>query len=123
MMLVVYTVSILMKELFIFVVIIHGLVHIMGFLRAFHFIAPKGYSVPATKAQGILWLLAMVLFEGMAVMLIMDYKLWWLLGLVAVTVSQILIIKSWQDSKFGTLVNILIFFTIIIDIGVWHVIV
>lgn len=109
-----------MRTLFIALVVIHGLVHIIGFLRAFRLLAPKGYSVDVSKPFGFLWLTAFIVFELTALMMVYDYQLWWVIGLIGVILSQWVIIYSWHDNKYGTFVNILILFVIVIDYGSWN---
>jgi hypothetical protein len=39
---------------------------------------------------------------------------WWIFGATAIIISQILIILSWSDAKFGTIANLIILFPVII---------
>lgn len=109
-----------MKILFTALLAGHGLVHLIGFLRAFGMMEGKGYTIPVTKPMGILWLAAFVFFEVVAVLFYLNYRQWWIFGSLAVVLSQFLIIYYWHDAKFGTLVNIVVIFVIILDYGAWH---
>jgi hypothetical protein len=51
-----------MKILFTFIVFIHGLIHIMGFLKAFHIAEINQLQTTISKPIGVLWLLATILF-------------------------------------------------------------
>jgi hypothetical protein len=44
---------------------------------------------------------------------------WWLFGLTAVLISQILIIIYWHDAKYGTIANVFILIASIIGYGTW----
>ena len=69
--------------------------------------------------MGILWLIALILFLAAAIQLISNHDLWWITGLVAVILSQVLIIIFWQDAKFGTIANIIILLSVIAGYGFW----
>jgi hypothetical protein len=45
---------------------------------------------------------------------------WWLFAFIAVILSQILIITSWQDAKFGMIPNIIILLVVIISFAIWQ---
>lgn len=106
-----------MKTFFIALVAGHGLVHTISFLRAFDLLKGKGYSLSVSKPLGLAWLLGFLLFEITAVMLLMGNQQWWIPGIIGVLVSQALIIRFWEDKKYGTLVNIVILFVIVVDFG------
>jgi hypothetical protein len=44
---------------------------------------------------------------------------WWIIAVPALVLSQILIIMSWQDAKFGTIANVVILASIILSSGIW----
>lgn len=70
--------------------------------------------------MGLLWMLGFLIFEVVAVMFYLDIRQWWIYGTLGVVLSQTLIILYWNDTKFGTIVNILILFVILMDFGTWH---
>ncbi len=59
-------------------------------------------------------MVAAVLLVASATMLATGAHRWWWLGLVAVTLSQLLITQSWSDAKFGTLANLIIMVPLVI---------
>lgn len=109
-----------MRTFFTILLAIHGLIHLIGFLRAFAFMEGKGFTIPISKPMGLLWLAAFILFAIVAGMFFYNYKEWWIFGAIAVVLSQYVIIRTWDDSKFGTIVNIVVLLVIIIDYGAWH---
>lgn len=109
-----------MKTFFTVLIAGHGLVHLIGFLRAFNMMDGKNFSIPVSKPMGLLWLLTFILFEAVALMMFYNYKQWWIIGSIAVVISQFLIIWYWHDAKWGTFVNIVILFVIVVDFGSWH---
>ncbi|HLN53311.1 MAG TPA: hypothetical protein VK212_06345 [Lentimicrobium sp.] len=109
-----------MKIYFVILIVLHGLVHLIGFLRGYNLMQSKGFHVPVSKASGLLWLLSFILFELAAIMHYNDNQQWWIIGSIAVVLSQILIVLHWKDTKFGTIPNIIIIYVLIIDYGIWH---
>lgn len=108
-----------MKWLFFFIVIIHAIIHLLGFLKAFQLAEINQLTQNISKPMGILWLIALILFLAAAIQLISNHDLWWITALAAVILSQVLIIIFWQDAKFGTIPNIIILFVAIIAFADW----
>jgi hypothetical protein len=108
------------KVIFTFILVIHGLIHLMGFMKAFKLAEISQLKQSISKPAGIFWLLSTILFLGVAVFYVLDKKWWWMLALTAILISQIIIILSWQDAKFGTIANIIILIAIILGFGVWN---
>jgi len=108
-----------MKWFFFFIVIIHALIHLLGFLKAFQLAEINQLTQNISKPMGILWLIALILFLAAAIQLISNHDLWWITALAAVILSQVLIILFWQDAKFGTIANIIILLSLIAGYGFW----
>lgn len=94
-------------------IILHGLIHLMGFAKAYQFAEMKQLSGPISRMEGLVWLSAAVLFITAAIMLIARSEYWWMAGGLAAIISQILVFQSWHDAKWGTLANIIILFAAI----------
>ncbi len=113
-----------MKVLLTIIIIFHGLIHLPGFVKAFDLakipaLTSKSIiliSASGTRLLGILWLVATILFLLTAISYIWHNKYWWIAGLAAVAISQILIILYWKDAKFGTIANVIILFPLIISL-------
>ncbi len=108
-----------MRLALVFVVVIHGLIHLLGFARAFDLIKVTEFTQPVSKPFGLVWLLATLALLLVAAALLLGQKWWWILALAAVTLSQILILGQWQDAKFGTLLNVIILIAGIIGFAEW----
>lgn len=108
-----------MKLLFFFIILIHGIIHILGFLKAFQLAEINQLTKNISKQIGFLWLIALVLFLAAAIQLISNHDLWWITALAAIILSQVLIILFWQDAKFGTIANIIILLSVIAGYGFW----
>ena len=95
-----------MKTFFAVFLVVHGLIHLIGTAKAF-----DGADIPQLTQQiarplGILWLLAAALFLSAAMLLFTWPQRWWVVGAGAVIVSQIVILTSWSDARYGTIANI-----------------
>jgi hypothetical protein len=97
-----------MKTFFTIVVLLHGALHLLAFVKAFGIKEISELTLPVSKPMGMLWLLAAMLFLLYTVLYITGMRASWVPGLIAICVSQVLIIFFWQDARFGTLPNILI---------------
>ncbi|QSE99057.1 DUF6920 family protein [Fulvivirga lutea] len=97
-----------MKAGLIALIIIHGLIHLMGFLKAFNLAKIDTLNSFISKPVGITWFIVCLLFILTAVLYLTDYDVWWGLAIVAIILSQVLIISVWKEAKFGTLANLLI---------------
>ena len=97
-----------MKYVFLFVVVVHGLIHIMGFTKAFNLASPGQLRVPISQPLGLLWLAATLLFLASAALLLAAPSWWWFPAGLAVLISQIVIVASWSDAKFGSIANIIV---------------
>ena len=97
-----------MKWFVFAVVLIHGLIHLLGFVKGFELKEVNELTIPISKPMGLVWLSATVFFLMFAVLYITNTKYAWIFGILAVIISQILILYVWKDAKFGTLPNVFI---------------
>lgn len=105
-----------MNYLFAFVMLIHGLIHMMGFAKAFEYAEIPQLTKAISKPMGILWLVAAALFTTTVVMLLSKIENWPVMALATVFLSQILIISTWHDAKFGTIANVIIIIVAILTL-------
>lgn len=106
-----------MKIAFSIIVFIHGITHIIGFIKAFGIKEVKEMSLPISKTAGLLWLTATVLFSAYGIQYINNARYGWVTGLAAVVISQTLILLFWKDAKFGTLLNVIILPVLLTSLG------
>ena len=109
-----------MRAILLFFIIFHGLIHLLGFVKAFGFSDVEQLTQPISKPFGVIWLISFVLFAVVAVMFISRGSYWWLFGFLAVLISQLLIFCFWKDAKFGTVANVTILFAVVIGYGTWN---
>jgi hypothetical protein len=97
-----------MKYFFVAIVFLHGLIHMLGFVKGVGLMEVKALTQPISHTSGVLWLIAAALIINYGIFYFSEFNESWLMGYVAVLISQGLIILYWNDAKFGTLPNIAI---------------
>lgn len=102
--------------------LIHGAIHVLGFVRAFglaRLSALRGetlFELPASfeRPVGVLWLVACVLLVVAAAMLLPRVTGWWYLAAAGAIVSQVLVVHAWPEAKIGTLPNVIVLFAAVL---------
>src|SRR5688500_67079 len=95
---------------------LHGAIHLMGFLKWSGLASVPQLSgrtiVPISPAMGrvfgLLWLAAFLVLLTAAALRVVRQDAWWAAAIGGVLLSQLLVILSWHDAKFGTIANLLI---------------
>lgn len=103
-----------MKYLLVALLIIHGLIHLLGFVKAFDLAQPAQLQAPITRPLGVLWLAAALLLVGGGGMCLLAARWWWLPAALGVILSQLLIVSAWSDAKAGTVANGLLLLPIVV---------
>lgn len=104
----------MLKIIFVIIVLLHGLIHLLGFAKAFNLAEFNQLIQQISKISGVFWMLASILFITVQVLFLLKKKYWWIIALAAVLLSQVLIFQNWGDAKFGTIINIVILLPVII---------
>lgn len=94
-----------MKPAFLLVVAVHGLVHLLGFAKAFGLVRLEPLRQPVSRPAGLAWLLAALLLLVGAGLLLAGSRWWWAPAAAGAVLSQSLILGSWGDARFGTIGN------------------
>ncbi len=97
-----------MRLAFAILLIVHGLLHLLGFAKAFELAELPQLTRPIAPSIGGVWLAATLLFLVAAGALFLWPRWWWAIGAVAIAVSMVAIVPSWADAKFGTLANLIV---------------
>jgi hypothetical protein len=113
------------RILFGSLIFIHGLIHLIGFYSEWKFgsssmlsgktLLPMSNSM--AKLSGVIWLVTALTFITSAVLYFFRKDSFWIPGLVAIVISQLLIVLYWHDAKFGTIANIIILTVVVINIA------
>ncbi|MBK8566171.1 MAG: hypothetical protein IPN76_23230 [Saprospiraceae bacterium] len=110
----------MVRILFTILLLLHGLIHLLGFAKAFKFAEISQLTQAISKPTGAFWGLAALLFTIGSILFVLKKDSWWIWAIPALLISQILIFGSWQDAKFGTIANILVLIGAIIGFGTTH---
>lgn len=90
-----------MRLLLSLVIIVHGLIHLMGFAKAFKYAELSQLTQEISMPAGLLWLLCSLAFIVAGVLFAFKNASWWWVALPAVVLSQLLMFASWDDAKLG----------------------
>lgn len=97
-----------MKLLFFTIIILHGAIHLLGFLKAFEISYLPQFASNYSKLSGMFWLLVTILLFISGIGFIKKENWWSWLAIIAVVISTVLIITVWKDAKFGMISNLII---------------
>jgi len=103
-----------MKTAFSLFILLHALIHLLGFVKAFQLAELKDFPFQISKAMGLFWLGAAMVFLTTAIFYLKENTHWWLFAFVGLILSQALILSNWSGAKFGTLPNLIILLVAII---------
>jgi hypothetical protein len=92
------------------VMVLHGLIHVMGFAKAFGFAALPQLTGSISRPMGVLWLATALVMVGAA---FVPMRWFWVAAPLAPVLSQVVIVSAWRDAKFGTLANALVLLAVI----------
>ncbi|WP_375582943.1 DUF6920 family protein [Cyclobacterium xiamenense] len=107
-----------MKTTFIVLLILHALIHLLGFLKAFQWLELKELPLQLSKSMGLVWLLAAVGMVWVVLAFAWSGKYWWYLALAVGMLSQVLILAYWTEAKFGTIPNVLL---LLVALHAWSI--
>lgn len=106
-----------MRTVFLLLVSLHGLIHLIGFVKGWGLREVKALTLPISKPMGLLWLSATLLLLLYAVLSATHARYAWWIGLTAAVVSQTLVVLFWKDAKWGTLPNLAILVVALVAAG------
>lgn len=108
-----------MKYFFMTLIVLHAIIHIIGFSKAFNLMSFIPSTTSISRFTGVLWLLAFLLLFLSGILYWLKTDAWWLISLIAISLSQYLIISNWADARFGTIPNGLILFITLFQFFQW----
>lgn len=110
----------MLRYLLIIIIAVHAAIHLLGFVKAFGIAEVEQLSAPISKQSGVFWLTAFLLFGIALLLYILEKGEWWIPGILAIILSQILIVIFWEDAKYGTIANGIILLPCIVAFGNWQ---
>jgi hypothetical protein len=105
---------------FIALVVVHALIHLLGFVKAYELKEVRELALPISKSMGIIWLVAALLLLTYGFLELSNARYAWLCGFAAVLLSQVLVFIFWKDARFGTLPNVLILVMSLMAFGTYR---
>ena len=93
-------------------ILLHGLIHLMGFAKAFN-LGKTTITREIPKSMGIQWLFVAGLLVVTSVFLFVNSNEWWIPALFGTLLSQALIFTMWHDAKYGTILNMVILLAVV----------
>jgi hypothetical protein len=116
------------RFILVLILVLHALIHLVGFTKYFRTEqavqigtnAVASIDTGGSKILGSLWLATCLLFLATATMYALKKDSWWVVGMAALLISQILILMEWESAKFGTIANIIVVLVMIPAIGSWQ---
>jgi len=97
-----------MKILFFAIILLHGALHMLGFIKAFGIIEAEQLTAEISIPLGLSWLLVSVLFLVVGTLFLLEINWWVYPALFAVLLSSLLIFSTWADARFGMIPNLII---------------
>jgi hypothetical protein len=90
------------------VVIVHGAVHLLGAAEGLGWADVPQFAGPVSVVMGVGWLLAAGVTIAAGVLLLAAVRWWWVVGVAAVLLSEVMIVFDWSDAGFGTVPNVVL---------------
>ncbi|MGE0815395.1 MAG: DUF6544 family protein [Vicinamibacterales bacterium] len=87
---------------------LHGVLHFLGFAKAFGLAPLPQLTQSIARPMGAAWLAAGLLVLASAALFAGGHRRFWIAGAIAVVVSQAVIATAWRDAWAGTLANVLL---------------
>jgi hypothetical protein len=98
----------MLKWLFLALIGLHGILHGLGVAKAWHLAELPALVQPISRGAGYLWLVAGLLVLSAALALAVGSPSFWVVCGLAAVLSQVAIMTSFGDAKWGTLANVLL---------------
>jgi hypothetical protein len=98
----------MIKYLFALLLLVHGLIHLIGFSKAFDLAKITQLTKPISKTSGLFWLVTTLLFVLAALLFLLKKESWLYFAATGLILSQLLILTVWKDARFGTIANCII---------------
>lgn len=110
----------MLRYLFALLMMIHGVIHLTGFAKAFNLFNIPQLTKSISRTTGVFWLIAVVLFLTATILFLIRNNNWTIVALPAILISEVLILTVWNDAKWGTVPNFIILFVAISAFAMNH---
>lgn len=89
----------IMRIIFIMIMLTHGLIHFIGFSKAFEYGNITQLTREISRPMGLLWSATGLMFIVTTILLLLKIEDWWIFGLIAVIISRL----QHNDSVYCTI--------------------
>lgn len=110
----------MIRILIFLLILVHGLIHLMGFAKAFQLASLQQLTIPVSRLSGLFWLLTALLLILAAALYLFQVNTWWIPGALGALSSVILILNYWTDSKWGMIPNLILLAVLFVSIGGYY---
>lgn len=86
----------------------HGMIHLLGFVKAFDIVSMDAFNLRVSKTTGLFWMVAGLLFIAGALFYSSGSTFSLYMFVPGVIISTVLILSSWGQAKYGTIGNVLL---------------
>lgn len=97
-----------MKTFVVVVLGLHGLIHVLGFAKAFGLAELAQLTQPLSRRAGSAWLVAGLLMLATLGGILAGWQTWWIPAALGAVLSQVLVFSAWTDARFATLPNLIV---------------
>ncbi len=97
-----------MKQLIAFIMLLHGAIHLIGFVKGFNLAEVQSLQSSISKTSALVWLMVFLLFTMSAMFFLFNQNVWMFLAGTGLLLSTCLIIINWSDAKYGMIPNVII---------------
>lgn len=108
-----------MRTAFLTLLTIHAAIHLMWFAHAFGWMDLPYFQKEIPGMVGFSWLLTALFFLWAALQVGRRMAKWFLPALIGVLLSQMWIFSSWEDTRFGSIANLIILGGILVGYAKW----
>jgi hypothetical protein len=88
--------------------VLHATIHLMGAAKGFGLAELPQLSRPLSGAGGAVWLAAAVLVGVSATLFALGHRAFWMVGALALLISEAAIASAWRDAWAGTFANLVL---------------
>lgn len=106
-----------MRWAFVILLVLHGAIHLLGVGKAWGVGPTNALTQPITQMMGLVWLAAALLTLAAAASCVFAPNWFWLVGGVALLVSETAIFSAWTDAKYGTVANVILLLGVVYGFG------
>jgi hypothetical protein len=109
-----------MFRLFSLLALLHGVIHLLGTVKAFQWAQVPQLTGTISRAAGITWSVSALLLFVAAGWMFFGNRWVWIPLLAGILLSQLLIWSQWSDAKWGTIVNLLLLIPLVGGWAHWN---